>query len=336
MLKWEIKKILKDKSSIITLLLMILLFIQISFMKPMLETQHEYVNEKTNEYVVDNRSKDVIANENLKQKVNSIKLMSDLSYNNNKSLIDISKEKLSLDKGSKYEKVDFYKVWIYRLDFSLSIMIMLIIIVMLVSNSYTDEVVSNTSPIILSSKEKNKVLYSKIGLSILIPVLMYGLYIGGTWLITYMQYGAPLNENLQAYRICDVAVLAKAITINQFALIKILTTSLMLIGISTVSMLISFLSDNSVKSIGLTVGFVVLGKVLTVFKFLPKFVIGLLSANYIDVITGMCQISGVYNGNIYILSKSVDVSNLSISMYGLIVVFGILGSTYTIKKVLTK
>lgn len=277
MLKWEIKKILKDKSSIVALMLIMVLFLQISVMKPMLET------------------------------------------------------------GNEYWDVDFFKVFTYRLDFPLSIVIMLIIIVMLVSNLYTDEEVSNTSPIILSSKNRNRVLYSKLGIAIAAPILLYVLYVGGTYLITYTQYGAPLNGNLQAYRLSGIAILAKAITINQYALSKILTTILMLLGISIVSMLISFLSDNSVKSIGLSVGFILLGKILTLFKFLPKVLLTVLSTgNYVDVTTGMASISGIYNGNVDILSKSVDISNLCLGIYGVIIAIGILGCIYTIKKVLAK
>lgn len=336
MIKWEVKKILKDKSSVISFILIVLLFLQISFVKPMLETQNEYWDESKNEYIIDNRDKDTIANEKLSIKKNTIQSAID-SPDNDKSLVSISKEKISLDNGNKYKNVDFYKVFTERLDFSLSIVIMMIIIVMLVSNLYTDEVVSNVSPIILSSKEKNKALYSKLMIAILLPILVYGIYAGGTCLITYLQYGKPLNGNLQAYRIIDIAVLSKAMTINQYALSKIITNALMLLGISIVSLLISFFSDNSVKSISLSVGFIVIGKILTLFKFLPKTLISLLSiGNYIDVTMGMSKLTGIYNGTIEILSKSVDISNLCISVYGLIVVFSILGCIYSIKKALNK
>ncbi|MGL5312022.1 MAG: hypothetical protein ACRC92_02130 [Peptostreptococcaceae bacterium] len=336
MLNWEIKKILRDRSSIIALMLMMVLFLQINFMKPMLETENEYWDKTKNEYVVDNRSEAEIANDKLKLKVDMIKSVNNLP-DKDKSLASLSKEKLSLDNGNKYENVDFFKVFTYRLDFPLSIVIMLIIIVMLVSNLYTDEEVSNTSPIILSCKNRNKVLYSKLGIAIVTPILLYGLYICVTYLITYTQYGPPLNGNLQAYRLSDIAMLTKTMTINQYTLSKILTTTLMLLGISVVSMLISFLSDNSVKSIGLSVGFIAIGKILTLFRFLPMVLLTILSTgNYVDVTTGMASISGTYNGNVDILSKSVDISNLCLGIYGAIIVVGILGCIYSIKKVLVK
>lgn len=334
MLNWEIKKILKDKSSIIAFILIIISLLIISFTKPMLETQNEYWDESKNEYVIDNRIEDEIANEKLAIKKEMVKSAIEDS---DKTLKFISKEKLNLDNGNKYENVDFYKVFADRIDFSVSIIIMMIIIVMLISNLYTDEVVANVSPIILSSKQKNKALYSKVIIAILLPILVYIVYLGGTWLITYIQYGKPLNGDLQAYRIIDIAVLAKSMTINQYVLSKIITTTLILLGVSIVSLLVSFLSDNSVKSISISSGFIVSGKVITQFSFLPKDILLLLDrGNYIDVINRTSKISGFYNGEIDILSKTVDISNLIIIIYALIAIIGLLGCIYTIKKVLTK
>lgn len=336
MLNWEIKKILKDKSSIVAFILIIISILIISFTKPMLETQNEYWDESKNEYVIDNRSKDVISNEKLAIKKEMVQSAVD-SPDSDKTLKYISKEKLNLDNGNKYENVDFYKVFADRIDFSVSIIIMMIIIVMLISNLYTDEVVANVSPIILSSKQKNKALYSKVIIAILLPILVYIVYLGGTWLITYIQYGKPLNGDLQAYRIIDIAVLVKSMTINQYVLSKIITTTLILLGVSIVCLLISFLSNNSVKSISISAGFIVAGKVLTQFSFLPKDILLLLDrGNYIDVINRTSKISGFYNGKIDILSKTVDISNLIIIIYALIAIIGLLGCIYTIKKVLTK
>lgn len=336
MLNWEIKKILKDKSSIVAFILIIISILIISFTKPMLETQNEYWDESKNEYVIDNRSKDVISNEKLAIKKEMVQSAVD-SPDSDKTLKYISKEKLNLDNGNKYENVDFYKVFTERIDFSVSIIIMMIIIVMLISNLYTDEVVANVSPIILSSKQKNKALYSKVIIAILLPILVYIVYLGGTWLITYIQYGKPLNGDLQAYRIIDIAVLVKSITINQYVLSKIITTTLIFLGVSIVCLLISFLSNNSVKSISISAGFIVAGKVLTQFSFLPKDILLLLDrGNYIDVINRTSKISGFYNGKIDILSKTVDISNLIIIIYALIAIIGLLGCIYTIKKVLTK
>lgn len=336
MLNWEIKKILKDKSSIVAFILIIISILIISFTKPMLETQNEYWDESKNEYVIDNRSKDVILNEKLAIKKEMVQSAVD-SPDSDKTLKYISKEKLNLDNGNKYENVDFYKVFADRIDFSVSIIIMMIIIVMLISNLYTDEVVANVSPIILSSKQKNKALYSKVIIAILLPILVYIVYLGGTWLITYIQYGKPLNGDLQAYRIIDIAVLVKSMTINQYVLSKIITTTLIFLGVSIVCLLISFLSNNSVKSISISAGFIVAGKVLTQFSFLPKDILLLLDrGNYIDVINRTSKISGFYNGKIDILSKTVDISNLIIIIYALIAIIGLLGCIYTIKKVLTK
>lgn len=120
------KKIIKDKSSIIALILMVISLLIISFVKPMLETQNEYWDESNNKYVIDNRSEDVIANEKLAIKKEMIKSTID-DKDVDKSLKSISKEKLTLDNGKKYEDVDFYKVFTERIDFSVSIFIMIII-----------------------------------------------------------------------------------------------------------------------------------------------------------------------------------------------------------------
>lgn len=339
MLRWEIKKIIKEKTSIIGLVLLAVMFLQISFIKPMLETQNEYFDESKNEYVIDKRDKEVIANEKLQDKVEQINvsLKSIPSDGQTKALSKMSNEKIKLDNGSKYENVDFYKVFSYRADFGLSIMIMIIILVMICSNLYVNEEISNVSTIMLSSKNKNKVLNSKLLIAILLPVILYGVYILGTGIITYIQYGKPLNGSLQAYRISDIALLIKPLTINQYVINQMTTSVLMLMGISLASLLSSFISDNSVKSIGLSVGFIALGKVLTMFKFLPTKVLQIVSiGNYVDIIMGMSKISGFYNGSINILSKSLDLSNVCLAVYALIVIIGVLANIYCIKKVLTK
>ncbi|MDU3802401.1 hypothetical protein [Paraclostridium bifermentans] len=333
MLRWEIKKILKDKSNIIPLVLMVILFLQISFSAPILDTQNINWDSDKREYVTVTRNGDVIANEKLKIKVDEVKSGANSSeiYNH------ISKEKLKLDAGDKYEDIAFYQVFAHRESNMISIIIMLIIILMIVPNLYTDEIVFDTVPIILSSKNKNKVLFSKLRVSILLPILLYGLYIAYVWIITCMQYGHPINGGLQAYRVCDIAFITKAVTINQFVIYRIIVTGLILLGVSIASMLSSFLSDNSLKSTVLSVGVVIIGKVLSMVKFLPGLMPIILSKfNYIDVALGTTGIGGVYNGELDILSKSLDASNLCIAVYVLIVVFGILGCIYNIKKIAVK
>lgn len=339
MLTWEIKKIIKEKTSIIALVLLAVMFLQISFIKPMLETQNEYFDESKKEYFIDKRDKEVIANEKLQNKVEQINeiIKSIPSDGETKALSKMSNEKIKLDDGSKYENVDFYKVFSYRVDFGLSIMIMIIILVMICSNLYVDEQISNVSTIMLSSKNKNKALNSKLLIAVFLPVILYGVYILGTGIITYIQYGKPLNGSLQAYRISDIALLIKPLTINQYVINQMTTSVFMLMGISLASLLSSFISDNSVKSIGLSVGFIALGKILTMFKFLPTKILQLLGiSNYVDVIMGMGKISGFYNGSINIMSKSLDLSNVCLAVYALIVVIGVLANIYCIKKVLTK
>lgn len=111
-----IKKIVKNKTSIISLILMGLLFIQLGFVKPMLETENEYFDESKNEYIIDKRPGDVIAQEKLDNKVKEIKSIANknthgLKDENEKQISKISKEKLNEDNGEKYKDVTFYQVF---------------------------------------------------------------------------------------------------------------------------------------------------------------------------------------------------------------------------------
>lgn len=142
MLRWELKKIVKNKTSIIALILMGLLFIQIGFVKPMLETENEYFDESKNEYIVDKRPGDVIAQEKLDNKVNEIKSIANknthgLKDENEKQISKMSKEKLSKDNGEKYKDVTFYQVFENRATFPLATLLIVAIIVTLSSNLYT-------------------------------------------------------------------------------------------------------------------------------------------------------------------------------------------------------
>ena len=52
MIVWEIKKLMKSKSTMVGSLIFILLCIFISFVNPVLETENAYID-KNNNYIVD-------------------------------------------------------------------------------------------------------------------------------------------------------------------------------------------------------------------------------------------------------------------------------------------
>jgi len=289
MIRWELKKIIKSKSSIAISLIFALLILSASFMKPTLEIENSHIDEKGN-YIQDNRDKIVIANEKLDEKVNSLKYISNKENINSeddftKKIGIMSKEKLKADNGDKYEDIIFYQVFNYRINNIISSFLITAIIIIIFSNIYTDEKLSNVDSVILSSQNKNKVLYSKLVLSIMVPILVYLLYIVIIGFITAIQYGSPINGNLQAYRISDIPFMLKnSININEYIIINIVTMMIIFTTISVFSSLSSFVANNSVEAVVGSTIFVILGKVLTLIKFLPKEILQVLSdSNYIDI-----------------------------------------------------
>ena len=79
----------------------------------------------------------------------------------------------------------------------------------IISNIYVDEVVTSVKDIILSSKEKKKALKSKIFVALLVPLVIYSVYLMGIFIITCMQQGVPVNGDLESFRIVDNVVALK-------------------------------------------------------------------------------------------------------------------------------
>lgn len=342
MLGWELKKIVKNKTSIIALILMGLLFIQIGFVKPMLETQNEYYDESKNEYIVDKRPGDVIAQEKLDNKVNEIKLIANknthgLKDENEKQISKMSKEKLNKDNGEKYKDVTFYQVFEYRSTFPLATLLIVAIIVTLSSNLYTDERLSNVDTIILSSKNKYKALNSKLLISIILPIVVYALYLFVAFIVTYIQYGAPINGGLQAYRISIVASLIREMSIVQYIGYEIGVITLTFISISIFSALFSFITQNSIQSISCILLLIAIGKLITLLRFIPGQLRGLIQqCNFIDILSKNSFISNGCIGNIELLSMNFDLCMLYIVASVIIILSGILLNIYVFRKVLNK
>ena len=143
MIRWELKKIIKSKSLISVSLIFILLVLSVSFMKPTLETENSYIDNK-GYYREDNRDKSVIANEKLENKVNILKSMTSKQCLNSKDYFTrklglMSVEKLKVDNGDKYEDISFYQVFNYRVNNMISSLLITAIIIIIFSNIYTDE-----------------------------------------------------------------------------------------------------------------------------------------------------------------------------------------------------
>lgn len=341
MLKWEIKKIIKNKSIIISGVILILLCTIMSISKPTLETENSYINDKGN-YIEDNREGDTIANEKLSNKVNELKeLESQKNLKNTdestKTISEMSKLKLQKDFGKQYEDINFYKVFNYRVSNLLVGVTMIGISAYIFSNIYTDEKLSNVDSIILSSKNKSKVLSSKLCLSIILPVFLYLIYIVAMGIITMVQYGKPINGDVQAYRIVDVVALVKPMSINAYTVQNIVTMMIVFISIGVFASLFSFITKNSVESISAIIVFLVIGKLITLIKFLPGKLIGIISySNYIDIIMKPQTIIGNYMGNIDLFGQNIGIISLAYTVLVMLLLVGIGLNIYVFKKVLTK
>ncbi|MCY6485766.1 hypothetical protein OW763_15685 [Clostridium aestuarii] len=339
MIRWELKKLFKCKIGLIALALFIFLSGVMSFFKPTLETENAYRNDKY-ELVVDTRPKQEIAQQKFDKKIKQIKERANAPDSNEfmDKVKNTSQEYLSSMKYQEYKDVDFYKAINHRITHPFMSMIILIILVLIFSNIYTDEVVSGVDNIILSSKNKFRVLYSKVTLALVLPIVIYGLYMGIEFLITLIQYGTPINGGLGAFRIIDNGVLLnEAFTINEYLLFKIATMIVIFISISIFASFFSFISSNSLTSISAALIFIILGKACTLLKFLPNSFLGILSrGNYVDLVFYPQMLIGMYAGNIDVLGNSLNLLNVCNCILISTLIIGIILCIFTFKKILTR
>lgn len=341
MIYWELKKIIKNKSSIAVSMLFLILILIASISRPILETEYSYINDK-GEYVQDTREKNIIANEKLLNKVNLIKetiIEENMESNDysTKKISQISSEKMKLDDGKEYKDIEFYKIFNFRVNNMFSSVMIIGMIIIIFSNIYTDEKLSNVDSIIISSKNKNKALYSKLILSIVIPIAVYMLYISIVAITTILQYGIPINGNLQAYRISDIGFMMRNISINSYTILNIVTMIIIFTSISIFSGIASYISKGSVGAVVGSTIFVVGAKVLTLLKFLPKEILMILnSLNYVDIIQRPESFIGIYSGSINILGSYIDINIISYLGLAIIPVILILSTICIFNKVLDK
>lgn len=341
MIRWEIKKLFKNKSIIISSIILILLCSMMSFFKPDLETENNYFDKNGN-YVQDNRAKDVIANEKLGNKVAELETLDRANKSNklddmSKKMANMASEKLKKDNGKNYKDISFYKVFNFRINNAFSGFVIVGICIYIFSNIYTDEKLSNVDSIILSAKNKYKTLFSKLYLSIIVPIVIYLVYILAIGVITSIQYGEPINGNLQAYRIVDAFSLLKPMTIYGYTMVNILTMMIVFVSVGVFASLFSFITNNSVESIVSITVFMVIGKIIASLKFLPKNLLAVVGyANYIDIIMNPQMLIGNYLGDINIFGQSIGVVNAGYIGLIVILIIGIVSNIYLFKKILNK
>lgn len=339
MIIWEMKKIFYSKRGVIALILFLVLSISMVFIKPKLEGVSEYTKE--GQQAVQQWNKGNWTEQ--QQFDRKIQLLKESSKNDrkdefSKDLKEISNEKISAIKVYEYKDVKFWKVFNHRAFHPLMCFIMLIIIIIIFSNIYTEEIVSIMDNLILSSKNKNKVLYSKLALSILIPLILYGMYLLAQFAITHIQYGKPINGGLQVIRIVDNPILINnAYSIYGFMCMKISVMLMTFITLGIVGSLFSFITINSVQSTSGFFIFIFLGKAITLIKGLPKEIILVFSRiNYIDLIFNFNELVGMYFGKIKIFNTNLDLTNFSLIIMIFILCIAILSCITVFKKFLTR
>jgi len=337
MINWELKKIFKCRTGLIVLVLFVFLSGIMVFLNPTLETENSYRNDKY-ELIVDTRPGNEIAQEKFDEK---IKQIANTNANDDfmNKIGEISRDNLKFMKYKEYKEVNFYKVINYKASHPFMSVIMVIILVLIFSNIYVDEKISGVDSIILSSENKLKVLYSKLGLAIIVPLIMYGGYLIIEFLVTLVKYGAPVNGGLEAFRIIDngFILLNGTYTINEYLVLKIITMLLIFISISVFSSFFSFISNNSLASISGILIFIGVGKVLTLIKFLPSLLLNILSVgNYVDLIFYSDRFVGMYAGNVNILGISLELINLCNGILIATLLTGVILCIVTFKKVLTR
>lgn len=339
MVRWELKKIFKSKTGIIVAAIFILLCGAMAFMKPEMETEKSHRNLQY-ELIKDTRETEVIAQEKLDFKIEAIMKMANNYQKDDfsKAIKEISTKKLKSMEDAKYEDVSFWKVYDYRATNTFMTFCMVVILIIVCCNTYTDEIVSTVENLILTSKNKNRTLYSKLGLGILIPTVLYGFYLGIQFIVTSIQYGIPINGELQAIRIIDNPILVRdAYTIIQFIILKVGIMILILATLGVIACLCSFITTSSIAATSGFLMFIITPKLLTLVKVIPGNVRMVLNnVNFVNLLFYFNQFAGIYYGNVKFFGMSFDLINFCLGILAVTIVAGITLSIVSFKKVLVR
>lgn len=321
MLKWELKKIYKDKSFIAILAILTFNVIVMS----LLNLQSNYEEDRKSHYM---NVKSLSGISTLKEEDELGEYVKELSQ--------MAYDKLKKDNGEEYKNMEFYKIFYFRISNVLVNLSMCIIILIIFSRIYVEESVSKVDSILLSSKKKFNALYSKLGLALIIPSLIYTLYIAVIGIITIIQYGFPDMGYLQSYRIVESPLLLKgSLSINQYLILTILIILGLYIILALFTSMCSFLSKTSVASIvGATV-VLILFKVLSEVRFLPDGVLKVLkNINFIDIFKNPQEFIDIYKGSIILVNIPFDMLNLCYLILSMLIILGIFLNIYILKKLI--
>ncbi|MBY1884353.1 hypothetical protein KWU68_11725 [Clostridioides difficile] len=301
----------------ISLGILVLILIISIFITPVLETESYYIDKEKGR-IEDTRSGIDIGNEKFQNKINVLKQFSNQTDTDefSKKIELMSKKKLDNLSVNEYKDISFWKVFNYRVTNSLINVGMLIIISIIISNIYVDEVVTSVKDIILSSKEKKKALKSKIFVALLVPLVIYSVYLMGIFIITCMQQGVPVNGDLESFRVVDNVVALKTnLSITKYVILNIGIELLMFEGWAMIAVFGSFISKSSISSISFFIFIISITKIMSVIHILPKKLLSVISnVNYYDLIFGFNKIIGNYLGDIMIFKVNIDIVNIAIGL----------------------
>lgn len=320
MFYWELEKILKSKTGAIVFALFIFLTVSMFFMKPTLETENTYRNDKF-ELIIDSRQEEIIAQEKLDNRINRLKAISKMKLfePSMQYVSSVAQNYLESVDAKEYQDVNFYKVFDHRSDHPLASIIILMSIILIFSSIYTSEKESDVDHLILSSKNKMKVLHSKLLLAVTLPTVLYGAYVGAIFLMTMYQYGNPTNGGLEVVRILDAGLMMNRFyTIGEYIALKIATMLLVFTGISVMTCFFSLISESTLGATSSALVFVTSGKVVSHLKFMPDAIQSLSSkCNYVELILYPDRFIGMFVGYVNILGKSLETSMLGyLSLFG--------------------
>ncbi|MCP1102436.1 hypothetical protein M2454_000956 [Aequitasia blattaphilus] len=319
MLKWELKKIRKEKVIFAILVILILNISVITFLKL------DYNDEK--------EKKEYDTNRDSLKEISSLKKDKERDRSLN-VLAEAAGDKLEKDRTDLYENIDFYRVFHFRIGNLLVNASMVIIIIIIFSQIYIYERNSKVDRMIFSSKNKFRVLYSKLGLTFLIPTGIYAFYILVIGVITVLQYGPPKGGKLQAYRMVEMPLLLKGSpTIQQYVFATGMTLVGMYILLAVYASVCSALSRSLTGSIAGSSMILFLFKVMTGLKFLPEeFMNVLKNINFVDIFANPQILVGMEKGCLTVLNSHLDLHYICYMVLFALLVLGILIHVYLFQK----
>lgn len=281
---WEIRKSFFNKYFFISIGFIFALEAAMVFLPVETGTEIITTNIKTGELIKDSRSKQVIGQIKFDDKIKRMRPNPEVL---NVLMHNIYEEKMAGLIDQTYHNVVFFQVFNQRIAGKSVSIIIVIVIILLICRMSTMEVEAYTFDLIMATKSKYAIQYKKLFLSLLIIICSYLVVLCGAFVITAIQYGMPVNGHLSAIRILDMPLFLNGhYSIVSFILSKIITMFALYITFAVIGFLFSVLSKKTITAVLLTVLFIMFGKIIALFNFLPQNIITVFNFNnYYNIIS---------------------------------------------------